>query len=234
MSDDNLLRPIPPHLKLVKPTPEFGSTPMGGQVGDSAFDWSELRPSEIETVGNPTTLVSPPETTPEQRDIHALALRLEELTEAVDEIGNSVIELSAMKPPKQPNYTHDIMRLIREIRDTLEKHGRGIQLLTGDIDRIDSLLETKTDPAKAQPIRLRNTTTGELYTRERGPEGRFEIHGDEVVVWEAEPTKTAVFDPDANFLRWVAERLVNVYGESPNVDYVLKLRDLAFELDSQA
>ncbi len=32
---------------------------------------------------------------------------------------------------------------------------------------------------------------------------------------------------DARFLKWVADRLVNVYGESENVDFVLKLRLLA-------
>jgi hypothetical protein len=29
------------------------------------------------------------------------------------------------------------------------------------------------------------------------------------------------------FLNWVADRLVHVYGESPNVDFVLKLRQIA-------
>jgi hypothetical protein len=32
---------------------------------------------------------------------------------------------------------------------------------------------------------------------------------------------------DGEFLSWVADRLVHVYGESPNVDFVLKLRDIA-------
>jgi hypothetical protein len=30
-----------------------------------------------------------------------------------------------------------------------------------------------------------------------------------------------------DFLDWIADRLVNVHGESPNVDYVMSLRDRA-------
>lgn len=33
--------------------------------------------------------------------------------------------------------------------------------------------------------------------------------------------------PDRDFLIWIADRLVHVYGESPNVDFVQKLRKLA-------
>jgi hypothetical protein len=32
---------------------------------------------------------------------------------------------------------------------------------------------------------------------------------------------------DREFLNWVADRLVHVYGESPNVDFVRKLREIA-------
>jgi hypothetical protein len=32
---------------------------------------------------------------------------------------------------------------------------------------------------------------------------------------------------DAEFLSWLADRLVKVYGESPNVDFVLRLRAIA-------
>lgn len=32
---------------------------------------------------------------------------------------------------------------------------------------------------------------------------------------------------DSAFLSWIADRLVNHYGESPNVDFVLRLRELA-------
>ena len=32
---------------------------------------------------------------------------------------------------------------------------------------------------------------------------------------------------DGEFLSWVADRLVSVYGESPNVDFVLRLRRMA-------
>ena len=30
-----------------------------------------------------------------------------------------------------------------------------------------------------------------------------------------------------DFLEWIADRLVHVHGENPNVDYVLTLRDRA-------
>ena len=36
---------------------------------------------------------------------------------------------------------------------------------------------------------------------------------------------------DADFLKWVAARLIFVYGESPNVDFVLKLEELAKSLE---
>jgi hypothetical protein len=32
---------------------------------------------------------------------------------------------------------------------------------------------------------------------------------------------------DKDFLNWIADRFVNVYGESENVDFVLKLRAMA-------
>jgi hypothetical protein len=32
---------------------------------------------------------------------------------------------------------------------------------------------------------------------------------------------------DNDFLNWLADRLVHVYGESPNVDFVHKLREIA-------
>lgn len=36
---------------------------------------------------------------------------------------------------------------------------------------------------------------------------------------------------DADFLNWVAERFVYVYGESPSVDFVLRLRGMARDLE---
>ena len=33
--------------------------------------------------------------------------------------------------------------------------------------------------------------------------------------------------PESEFLSWLADRLVLVYGESPNVDFVHYLRDLS-------
>lgn len=38
---------------------------------------------------------------------------------------------------------------------------------------------------------------------------------------------------DGEFLKWLAERLVNVYNESPNVDFVLKLKEIATKLDDK-
>ena len=32
---------------------------------------------------------------------------------------------------------------------------------------------------------------------------------------------------DSRFLDWIADRLVHVYGASPNVDFVLRLREMA-------
>jgi hypothetical protein len=31
---------------------------------------------------------------------------------------------------------------------------------------------------------------------------------------------------DSEFLSWLKERLINVYGESPNVDFVLRLGEI--------
>jgi hypothetical protein len=39
---------------------------------------------------------------------------------------------------------------------------------------------------------------------------------------------------DAEFLQWVADRIVYVYGESPNIDYVLRLREIANRFDEPA
>lgn len=38
---------------------------------------------------------------------------------------------------------------------------------------------------------------------------------------------------DRQFLHWLSERLTFVYGESPNVDYVLKLKKLAALADKE-
>jgi hypothetical protein len=37
----------------------------------------------------------------------------------------------------------------------------------------------------------------------------------------------ADLNKDAAFLDWLADRLVHVYGESPNVDFVLRLREIS-------
>lgn len=34
---------------------------------------------------------------------------------------------------------------------------------------------------------------------------------------------------NSQFLLWLSDRIVNVYGESENIDFVLKLRELASE-----
>lgn len=39
---------------------------------------------------------------------------------------------------------------------------------------------------------------------------------------------------DSEFLEWIAARLVNVYHESENVDFVLKLRKIAAKLRKEA
>jgi hypothetical protein len=39
---------------------------------------------------------------------------------------------------------------------------------------------------------------------------------------------------DAQFLKWVADRFVNVYNESPNVDFVLRLHELAAHPDDES
>lgn len=31
---------------------------------------------------------------------------------------------------------------------------------------------------------------------------------------------------DKEFLKWVHDRIVNVYGESPNVDFLIRLREI--------
>lgn len=36
---------------------------------------------------------------------------------------------------------------------------------------------------------------------------------------------------DSRFLTWIADRLVHIYSESPNVDFVLKLRSIAKNMD---
>lgn len=37
---------------------------------------------------------------------------------------------------------------------------------------------------------------------------------------------------DAEFLRWLVDRLINVYGESPNVDFVHRVRSIADRLEN--
>jgi hypothetical protein len=39
---------------------------------------------------------------------------------------------------------------------------------------------------------------------------------------------------DIEFLRWIRARMVNVYGESPNVDFVLRLDQLIEKLEGEA
>ena len=38
--------------------------------------------------------------------------------------------------------------------------------------------------------------------------------------------------PDKDFLNWIADRLVHVYGENGHTDYVTHLRELADKMDS--
>lgn len=39
---------------------------------------------------------------------------------------------------------------------------------------------------------------------------------------------------DADVLRWVAARFVNVHGESENVDFVIRLREIADRIEEKA
>lgn len=41
---------------------------------------------------------------------------------------------------------------------------------------------------------------------------------------DSRPQQTALSDADV--LNWIADRLVFVYGESPHVDFVLRLREI--------
>jgi len=36
---------------------------------------------------------------------------------------------------------------------------------------------------------------------------------------------------DSEFLNWIADRLINVYGETENVDFVIKLRTVAANIN---
>jgi hypothetical protein len=36
---------------------------------------------------------------------------------------------------------------------------------------------------------------------------------------------------DSEFLDWIADRLVHVYGDKPNVDFIIKLRSMAKNID---
>lgn len=37
---------------------------------------------------------------------------------------------------------------------------------------------------------------------------------------------------DAEFLHWIVDRLINVYGESPNIDFVHRVRSIADRLEN--
>ena len=43
----------------------------------------------------------------------------------------------------------------------------------------------------------------------------------------SETKKTGLSERDGAFLDWIADRLINVHGDDPNVDFVLRLRELA-------
>lgn len=44
---------------------------------------------------------------------------------------------------------------------------------------------------------------------------------------EEQDKALAEIEKDAEFLNWIADRIVHVYGESNNVDFVIKLRSIA-------
>lgn len=68
----------------------------------------------------------------------------------------------------------------------------------------------------------------EFYTRME--DMRTEVHGALVAAALAAmpvPSQFHKDNADSMFLNWIADRFVNAHGESPNVDFVLKLRELA-------
>lgn len=38
---------------------------------------------------------------------------------------------------------------------------------------------------------------------------------------------------DAEFLRWIVDRLINVYGESPNIDFVHRLKRIVDRMENE-
>jgi len=50
--------------------------------------------------------------------------------------------------------------------------------------------------------------------------------------WDVWSGNMAERHRDGRHLNWIADRLVNVYGESENVDFVLRLREIANKLEN--
>lgn len=38
---------------------------------------------------------------------------------------------------------------------------------------------------------------------------------------------------DAEFLHWIVDRLINVYGESPNIDFVHRLKRIVDRMENE-
>lgn len=66
---------------------------------------------------------------------------------------------------------------------------------------------------------------GSPWTDDVNPEQNAQLIAAAPELLEALTMGTQVNTPD--FLDWIAARLVNVYGENPNVDFVLSLKERA-------
>jgi hypothetical protein len=47
-----------------------------------------------------------------------------------------------------------------------------------------------------------------------------------IKMWGGKPNTKERTDQDKAHLQWIHDRIVNVYGESENVDFLIKMRDI--------
>lgn len=80
------------------------------------------------------------------------------------------------------------------------------------------------DEAGGAPFTVESTISG----------GTIEHRFVESLPDETPAATSARFLRDVVFLNWIADRLVHVYGEHPNVDFVLRLREMAEEAAAKA
>jgi hypothetical protein len=97
--------------------------------------------------------------------------------------------------------------------------------LTGNLGVNDNALEIYPTAAKAQEAiddSYHEPLLWEPFAIELNAHGTLDtISG----------SKRAIAGGNPEFLRWMADRLVNVYKEDPNVDYVHTLRTIAKEME---